>query len=88
MCNRYLKVNVYALPSFIENSPNFLSEAMLLGVAVVAADVGGVKELLQHEEEGYIYQADAPYMLAGNIMKYFQDDLVATQKVEKARIHA
>lgn len=88
MCNRYLKANVYALPSFIENSPNSLGEAMILGVPIVAADVGGVKELLQHEEEGYIYQADAPYMLAGNIMKYFQEDLVATQKGEKARIHA
>ena len=88
MCDRYLKANVYALPSFIENSPNSLGEAMLLGVPVVAADVGGVKELLQHKEEGYIYQADAPYMLAGNIMKYFQDDLVAAQKGEKARIHA
>lgn len=88
MCDRYLKANVYVLPSFIENSPNSLGEAMLLGVPIVAADVGGVKELIQHSEEGYIYQADAPYMLAGNVIRYFKDDSLAIQIGEKARVHA
>lgn len=88
MCERYLKTNVYVLPSYIENSPNSLGEAMLLGVPVVTSDVGGVKELIQHDKEGYIYQSDAPYMLAGNIIKYFQDDVLATCMGKRARERA
>ena len=64
MKERFLKSNVFISPSTIENSPNSLGEAMLLGVPCVSSDVGGVKNLVKHEEEGYVYQTDAPYMLA------------------------
>ena len=44
MKQAYLDANVFVMPSTIENSPNSLGEAMLLGVPCVAADVGGVAE--------------------------------------------
>ena len=69
MKERFLKSNVFVSPSTIENSPNSLGEAMLLGVPCVSSDVGGVKNLMKHEEEGYVYQTDAPYMLAYYIKK-------------------
>ena len=59
MKRAYLQANVFALPSTIENSPNSLGEAMLLGVPCVAADVGGVSNML-HPGEGYLYQSTAP----------------------------
>lgn len=46
MCQRYLKSNVFVCPSSIENSPNSLGEAMVLGVPCVASDVSGVSECL------------------------------------------
>jgi len=49
MLDRYLKANVFAMPSAIENSPNSLGEAMIVGTPVVASDVGGVKNLLLHD---------------------------------------
>lgn len=60
MKERFLKSNVFVSSSTIENSPNSLGEAMLLGMPCVSSDVGGVKNLMKHEEEGYVYQADAP----------------------------
>jgi len=71
MKERFLKSNVFVSPSTIENSPNSLGEAMLLGVPCISSDVGGVKNLLKHEEEGYVYQTDAPYMLAYYVKKTF-----------------
>lgn len=41
MKERFLKSNVFAMPSTIENSPNSLGEAMLLGVPCVCSEVGG-----------------------------------------------
>lgn len=66
-----LLANVFAMPSTIENSPNSLGEAMLLGTPCVAADVGGISNMMAHGTEGYIYQSTAPYMLAHYIMDIF-----------------
>lgn len=71
MKKSFLACNVFVLPSTIENSPNSLGEAMLLGVPCVAADVGGVTSMLEHEKEGLVYQSSAPYVLAHNICRIF-----------------
>lgn len=67
----YCKANVFVMPSTIENSPNSLGEAMLLGVPCVAADVGGVADLMDHRQEGYVYQPSAAYMLANYVTQVF-----------------
>ena len=87
MKRAYLQANVFALPSTIENSPNSLGEAMLLGVPCVAADVGGVTNLM-HPGEGYVYQSTAPYMLAHYIMEVFRQEERAEHMGELARRHA
>ncbi len=71
MKERFLRSHVFVSPSSIENSPNSVGEAMLLGMPVVVSDVGGVKNLLTHEREGYLYQADAWYMIAYYVNKVF-----------------
>ena len=88
MKQQYLRANVFALPSTIENSPNSLGEAMLLGVPCVSADVGGVTNLMTHREEGLIYQSTAPYMLAHNIKEVFAMEERAAQMGQKAHTHA
>lgn len=84
----YRKANVFAMPSTIENSPNSLGEAMLLGVPCVAADVGGVADLLRHKEEGYVYQPSAAYMLAYYIKQIFAAEEKAAAMGCAARKHA
>ena len=79
MCKQYLKANVFVSASSIENSPNSLAEAMILGVPVVSSYVGGVMSMLEHGKEGFLYQADAPYMLAHYIMSLFFDDVGAAE---------
>ena len=71
MKENYLRANVFVLPSTIENSPKSMGEAMLLGVPVAAADVGGVTTMLKAPEEGLVYQSTASYMLADAIEKIF-----------------
>ena len=84
----FLNANVFVLPSTIENSPNSLGEAMLLGVPCVASDVGGVSSMMVHNSEGYIYQSTAPYMLAYYIKKIFAMEEGAAELGLAARKHA
>lgn len=72
MKQAYLSANVFVLPSTVENSPNSLGEAMLLGMPCVAADVGGVTNLMAGKTEGFLYPSTAPYMLAYWIRQVFQ----------------
>lgn len=85
---QYLSANVFVLPSTIENSPNSLGEAMLLGVPCVSADVGGVTNLMAHNEEGYVYQSTAPYMLAYHIQQVFAMENKAEALGRRAHAHA
>ena len=88
MCQRYFKSNVFVCPSSIENSPNSLGEAMILGVPSVASYVGGVSDMLKHKEEGFLYQHDAPYMLAHYICEIFENKDLAMRLSKNAREHA
>lgn len=88
MCMQYINAHVFVSASSIENSPNSLGEAMILGVPVVSSYVGGVAGLLKDKEEGFLYQADAPYMLAEYVKQIFDDDEVALRFSKHARKHA
>lgn len=88
MRDRYLSSHVFVSASTIENSPNSVGEAMLLGCPVVSSNVGGVTDLLEHGKEGFLYQTSAPYMLAWYVKKLFEDDNLATGLSRAARKHA
>ena len=57
MKRMYLKSNVFVSPSSIENSPNSLGEAMMLGVPCVSSLVGGVGNMLIDGAEGFTLYA-------------------------------
>lgn len=88
MKKQYLLANVFASPSSIENSPNSVGEAMILGTPTVSSDVGGVKNMLTHGLEGYLYQHDAPYMLAFYIMNLFESKEQCLRFSKNAKQHA
>ena len=60
----------------------------MLGVPTVASDVGGVKNLMTHGEDGFVYPYDEPKVLAWYIKKIFDDDELALRFSESARKRA
>ena len=71
MCQQYLKANVFVCPSSIENSPNSLGEAQMLGVPCVASYVGGVMDMMQGSEE-FLYRFEETEMLAEKVCNVFE----------------
>jgi len=88
MCKAYINANVFVSASSIENSPNSLGEAMLLGMPVISSDVGGVKNMLIHNEEGFIYPFNEYYMISYYVCEFFKMKDKASDYGNKAKKHA
>lgn len=55
MKEHFLSSHVFVCPSVLENSPNTVGEAMLLGVPVAASRAGGIPDLLADGQEGLLF---------------------------------
>jgi glycosyltransferase involved in cell wall biosynthesis len=62
------------LSSAFEGFPQVVLEAMALGKAVVASDVGGLREMVVHGETGYLYPADRQDLFSHFIMELCRDE--------------
>ena len=71
------RAHVFCLPSHIENSPNSLAEAQMVGTPVVASAVGGVTDMVQHKRSGLLYADGDDTMLAAAIRQVFESDALA-----------
>jgi glycosyltransferase involved in cell wall biosynthesis len=63
--------DVFLLSSDFEALPLALLEAMAAGLPIVATDVGGVRDLMHHDEEGIVYCPGDVQALADGIMQLF-----------------
>lgn len=88
MCEQFLNCHISVCPSAIENSPNSVGEAQLLGVPCVASYVGGVADMVEHGMTGLLYRYEEVEMLAANICKLFSDDELAVKLSGASKIRA
>lgn len=68
-----LNATVYLQPSYVENSPNSVAEAQILGLPVVATNVGGTSSMVSDGESGFLFPCTDPYMGVYNILKLIND---------------
>jgi len=85
IAERMLQSHIFLLCSTIENSPNTLGEAMLLGVPCVTAYVGGVPDMATDEQEALFYRDCEPSSLAWNVKKIFENNNLAIRLSDNAR---
>lgn len=65
--------DVYLHPSYIDNSPNSVCEAQILGVPVIATNVGGVSSIVQHNETGILVPANDLQMAVTSLKQLLSD---------------
>lgn len=87
-----LSADLYVHPSHMENSPNSVCEAMLLGMPVITTVTGGTPNLLTDKKEGLLIQDGDPYSLAGSILELvrkreFGNELGANARVRAMKRH-
>lgn len=83
-----LDADVYVHPSYIDNSPNSLCEAMLLGLPCIATAVGGVPDMVHDGVEGMLVPPNEPYMLADTIKNLCQNPTKMERLGQAARRRA
>ncbi len=88
MKEQLLKCNVFVCPSIVENSPNTMAEAMLLGVPTVAAETGGIPSMLEKNVDGLLFEAGNVSELAKCVKQMFREPVIAAVYGDNARKHA
>ncbi len=72
----YVSANVFVCPSSIENSPNSLGEAQILGVPCIASYVGGIPSMIKADGGCLLYRFEEYEMLAVLIERVFDSDVL------------
>jgi glycosyltransferase involved in cell wall biosynthesis len=80
--------NFYIHPSYIENSPNSVCEAMALGMPVISTNVGGVNSLINDNVDGLLVQEGEPYSMAAAVINLINNYEYAKLLGENARKRA
>ena len=85
MKKEFLMSNVFISPSSIENSPNSLGEAQILGVPCISSYVGGAMDMMENNEKN-LYRFEEIEMLAYKVCRIFDNKENQTNLYERARM--
>lgn len=91
MAQEYAQSHVFVLPSYVENSPNSLGEAMLVGTPSVVSFAGGIPSMIDDGQTALGFSPGDETVLAEQIRRILLDEDLAerlsasSQKVATAR---
>ena len=71
------KAHVFVSASFIDNSPNSVAEAQLVGMPVVSSYTGGIPSLIKEGETGLFFPTGEAFSMANKIADIFNNDELA-----------
>lgn len=71
--------HVFVIASYVENSPNSLCEAMVVGVPCIAGYTGGIPSLITHRKDGLLFPCGESVMLSQFLREVFENDALAVE---------
>lgn len=77
--------DIFVLASNFEGFPVAIMEALVLGLPIVATDVGGVSQAIRDGREGYVVSARRPEVLAEKIRRLALDPQLRGEMSKAAR---
>lgn len=88
LISELLSSQIFIHPSHMENSPNSICEAMLIGMPIIATCVGGIPGILENEKEGILIHDEDAYAMSGAIIELVKDEKRQRFLSENARKRA
>jgi len=83
-----LESDVFIHPSYVDNSPNCVCEAQILGVPVISSNIGGISSLIDNNLTGILVPANDPFYLASQIVWLKKNKEIAKKMGKNGRIEA
>jgi glycosyltransferase involved in cell wall biosynthesis len=84
----YNAADAFLTPSLQDNLPNTIAEAMSCGTPCVGFDVGGIPEMIDHLENGYVARYRDANDLAAGIRYVLSHDLRAAAHAKAAAAYS
>lgn len=81
------RASVVVVPSRYENFPNSVLEAAALGAPIVAADAGGIPEIITHRITGRLFEAGCASALATELLWMLENPKESARLGANARKH-
>ncbi len=73
LASLYNAADIFITPSMIDNLPNTVMEAMSCGVPCIGFDIGGIPDLIDHKENGFLVPPYSSLELADGIQWLLSD---------------
>jgi glycosyltransferase involved in cell wall biosynthesis len=88
MAEEMSRAHLYAHPSYADNSPNGLCEALMVGMPVVASYAGGIPSLVKDRETALCFPVGDEVVLAECLRELFLNDELSERLGRQARQEA
>lgn len=88
LIKRMSECTLYVHCAYIDNSPNSICEAQVLGVPIISTHVGGIDSLIHHGINGFIVPANDPWRMAYSIIQYSNDTSLLSMVSKNAETSA
>ena len=85
LCFHLSHATVYVHPSYIDNSPNSVCEAQMIGCTPIVVNAGGTPYLIEEGQTGFSVPANDPFQMACLILKLHRDKELNWSIGEKAK---
>jgi len=82
------KAHVFVSASYIDNSPNSVGEAQLVGMPVISSYTGGVPSMIEEGKNGLFFPTGDVPLLVKRIKTIFENNTLAMKLGKNARLAA
>ncbi len=80
----YASADVFIIPSLEDNLPNTVLEALSCGTPVIGFNTGGIPEMVEHQQNGYIATAQTGQALADGIRWFLNHKDFSIDRLKRA----
>jgi len=83
-----IQASIFIHPSYIDNSPNSVCEAQIIGVPVIACNVGGVSSLIDHKETGILVPSNGVFEIVSWVVELSRDQELLNSLSQNGKLKA